>query len=212
MKIRKQYIIFIFIVCLLLVLALVSIFSHRDKPRSAEDVSISYEQFSDDSTSVHDLTPELQAGEQDPFSVEEQSSINDSETVMEMEEQPTQELTTEVMQPESTTEETPISVDVIPDDDIESLSVSEERASILALYVCGFNDMAFDRYLTPTMIQNLGKHTDEEPYKSLLGNYSISNITTDERAFSFTVADGTVYKFEIVYEGELVSDLKYIHD
>lgn len=102
------------------------------------------------------------------------------------------------------TEDDPL--DVTGDVDIAAPPTPDVYESIVRYFVCGLEDESFDLWLTDELRAEFKQHEAEEPYKSLAGNITFSDVEYTDSTVKFKAKDGVAYTFSYtLVDGKLAS-------
>lgn len=94
----------------------------------------------------------------------------------------------------------------------ETRLTPQQYVNLAAKYLCGTKDENFDSYLSVVLKSTFNARKDEEPYSSLYGNTTFSNmkISDTDSSFSFTAGDGNTYTVMVLFNGSLISSIEVI--
>lgn len=92
-----------------------------------------------------------------------------------------------------------------------SVELNELRASAVAYFVCGLEDMdAFNSLMTEALVASFGSQSNSEPYKTLSGNIGFSKLTLVNNIVSFVADSGVEYSFSLEFDGDRISSITYM--
>lgn len=226
MKIRKEFLIFGVVIAISILLAIIYFATHNKSYNS-------YNVENKGSTTEPDVPPEGSTGEpSDSFYLDSDGWIGSSGTKPSTSQsdepvgtvsEPTGDepgvVTPEpgdTSTPSATDPEEPSESDVVdelPDEDQgdgdRTQLDNEQLAYVLAYYICGLEHDMSDLALSPAMLEQAGALSGSEPFASLEGNTYFEDLTLTDNVLSFTIEDGTVYRFNISVTDGLVTGIEF---